>query len=171
MVVKPPRFNAYYDIEEVKPINVVNWKLKLYGRIGDKRAWTAQQLSELPQAGGHHSPHLRGRLGLYRPMVGGEPAPLPATHRRRSHSEICFVQMRRRLFREPRYGHCAASSDHPATEYAREPIADPFGFPLRLRTATKLGYKNAKWITTIEVTNTFPSSYWADRGFNWYAGI
>ena len=31
-----------------------------------------------------------------------------------------------------------------ATRYAREPITDPFGFPLRLRTATKLGFKNAK---------------------------
>ena len=54
---------------------------------------------------------------------------------------------------------------------AREPITDPFGFPLRLRTATKLGFKNAKWVMAMEVTNVFPSSYWADRGFNWYAGI
>ena len=43
-----------------------------------------------------------------------------------------------------------------ATKYAEEPITDPFGFPLRLRTATKLGFKNPKWITAIEVTNTFP---------------
>ena len=28
-----------------------------------------------------------------------------------------------------------------ATKYAREPITDPFGFPLRLRTATKLGFR------------------------------
>lgn len=68
-----------------------------------------------------------------------------------------------------------ATALHPqtmlATKYAREPITDPFGFPLRLRTATKLGFKNAKWIMVMEVTNVFPSSYWADRGFNWYAGI
>ena len=40
-----------------------------------------------------------------------------------------------------------ATALHPqtilATEYAKEPITDPFGFPLRLRTATKLGFKNA----------------------------
>jgi DMSO/TMAO reductase YedYZ molybdopterin-dependent catalytic subunit len=68
-----------------------------------------------------------------------------------------------------------ATALHPqtilATKYAREPITDPFGFPLRLRTSTKLGFKNAKWITAIEVTNVYPSSYWADRGFSWYAGI
>ena len=28
-VVKPPRFNAHYDIEEVKPVDVASWKLEL----------------------------------------------------------------------------------------------------------------------------------------------
>ena len=48
---------------------------------------------------------------------------------------------------------------------------DPFGFPLRLRTATKLGFKNPKWITAIEVTNKYPGGYFEDRGFNWFSGI
>ena len=68
-----------------------------------------------------------------------------------------------------------ATALHPqtilATKYAKEPITDPFGFPLRLRTATKLGYKNPKWITAIEVTNTYPGGYWEDRGFNWFSGL
>jgi hypothetical protein len=60
---------------------------------------------------------------------------------------------------------------------ARDPAAafiwgvDPFGFPLRLRTSTKLGFKNPKWITSIEVTNTYPGGYWEDRGFNWHSGL
>src|SRR5271163_3105888 len=35
-VVKPPRFNAYYDIEEVKPIDGATWTLGLAGRVGNK---------------------------------------------------------------------------------------------------------------------------------------
>jgi DMSO/TMAO reductase YedYZ molybdopterin-dependent catalytic subunit len=58
-----------------------------------------------------------------------------------------------------------------ATKYAGEIIGDPFGYPLRLRTSTKLGYKNAKWIKAIEVSNDFLETYWSERGFNWYAGI
>ena len=58
-----------------------------------------------------------------------------------------------------------------ATKYAKESIADPFGFPLRLRTATKLGFKNAKWVTAIEVTNHFPDTFWRKQGFNWFAGL
>src|SRR5271166_6448816 len=34
-VVKPPRFNAYYPVEEVKPVDRLTWKLELAGRIGD----------------------------------------------------------------------------------------------------------------------------------------
>ena len=68
-----------------------------------------------------------------------------------------------------------ATALHPqtllATKYAGERMGDPFGYPLRLRTATKLGFKNPKWITAIEVTNTYPGGYWEDRGFNWHSGI
>ncbi|MFZ1088882.1 MAG: molybdopterin-binding protein, partial [Xanthobacteraceae bacterium] len=45
-VVKPPRFNAYYDIEEVKPIDGATWKLELAGLIKEKRPWTAQHIYE-----------------------------------------------------------------------------------------------------------------------------
>jgi hypothetical protein len=36
--------------------------------------------------------------------------------------------------------------------------------------ATKLGYKNPKWITAIEVTNTYPGGYWEEKGCPWFAG-
>lgn len=48
-VVKPPRFNAYYDIEDLKPVDGASWTLELAGRIADKRRWTAQQIYELPE--------------------------------------------------------------------------------------------------------------------------
>src|ERR1700722_8731339 len=48
-VVKPPRFNAYYSIEDVKPIDGATWKLELAGRIGNKQPWTAQQIYQLPE--------------------------------------------------------------------------------------------------------------------------
>jgi DMSO/TMAO reductase YedYZ molybdopterin-dependent catalytic subunit len=47
------------------------------------------------------------------------------------------------------------------TKYVGAPVIDPFGYPVRLRTAIKLRYKNAKWIRTIEVTNTFREMFWS----------
>lgn len=55
------------------------------------------------------------------------------------------------------------------------PVAN--GAPLRVRVERQLGYKMAKYIHTIELTDSLApfgagrGSYWADRGYDWYAGI
>src|SRR5215469_7873459 len=46
-VVKPPRFNAYYDIEDVKPVDGASWTLQLAGRVADKRPQRASDLYAL----------------------------------------------------------------------------------------------------------------------------
>jgi DMSO/TMAO reductase YedYZ molybdopterin-dependent catalytic subunit len=170
-VVKPPRFNAHFPIEDVKPIDGATWQLELAGLIGDKRPWTAQQIYQLPEReiiikhicvegwdyiGQWSGPNLRA----FFERVGAD---LTAKY-------VYFI--------------CAddytesidmPTALHPqtilATKYAGDTLADPFGFPLRLRTSTKLGYKNAKWIKAIEVTNDFRETFWSKQGFNWFAGI
>ena len=49
MVAKPPRFNAFYDVEDVKPVDGATLALELSGRIAEKRPWTLQDLAALPQ--------------------------------------------------------------------------------------------------------------------------
>src|SRR5215470_14964590 len=43
-VQNPPRFNAYYPIEDVKPVDGAGWTLELAGRIADRRPWPAREL-------------------------------------------------------------------------------------------------------------------------------
>jgi DMSO/TMAO reductase YedYZ molybdopterin-dependent catalytic subunit len=45
-----------------------------------------------------------------------------------------------------------------------------YGFPMKLRMPTKLGFKNPKHITALFVTNAYPGGYWEDQGYNWYSG-
>ena len=51
------------------------------------------------------------------------------------------------------------------------------GAPLRLRLGRQLGYKMAKYVTRIQVVDSFArlgqgnGGYWEDRGYAWYAGI
>ncbi|KQO96134.1 molybdopterin-binding protein [Methylorubrum extorquens] len=51
------------------------------------------------------------------------------------------------------------------------------GAPLRLRVERQLGYKQAKYIQRIELTEGLTGigdgkgGYWEDRGYEWYAGI
>lgn len=171
MVLKPPRFNAFYGPEDIKPVNGETWRLELAGRIGNKQAWTVPEILALPEReiiirhicveGWDYVGQWSGvPLRLFLERVGAD------------------LSCRYVAFR------CAdgywgsidmASALHPqtllATKYARETIADPYGYPLRLRTAVKLGFKNPKWITSIEVTNVYPGGYWEDRGFNWFSGL
>ena len=170
-VVKPPRFNAYYDIEDIVPIDVAKWKLELAGKIENKKSWTAQEIYALPEQewiirhvcveGWDYIGQWSGvNFRLFLERIGAD---LTAKY-------VSFKCA------DDYYGSIdMATALHPqtilATKYARETLADPFGCPLRLRTATKLGYKNPKWITAIEVTNEYRGGYWEDRGFNWFAGI
>lgn len=72
-------------------------------------------------------------------------------------------------------------ANHPQTILAwgmnDAPLPIVNGAPLRLRVERQLGYKMAKYVHTIELTDTLANlgsgrgSYWADRGYEWYAGI
>src|SRR5712672_3358357 len=158
-VVKPPRFNAHYDIEEVMPVDLASWKLELAGLISDKKPWTAEDIYGLPEQeliirhicvegwdyiGQWSGPNLR----MFLERIGADlSAKYIAFQCADGYTESLDMP----------------TALHPqtilATKYAKEAITDPFGFPLRLRTSTKIGFKNAKWITAMEVTNTFPETY------------
>jgi DMSO/TMAO reductase YedYZ molybdopterin-dependent catalytic subunit len=68
-----------------------------------------------------------------------------------------------------------ASALHPQTllcyEMNGEPITLEHGAPLRLAIPVKYGVKNLKRIGTIRFTPRRPPDYWAERGYDWYAGL
>ncbi len=67
---------------------------------------------------------------------------------------------------------------HPQTLFCYEMYGKPLdrghGAPLRLQMPTKLGYKQAKYLDTIRVTNVLRGDkrgYWEDQGYDWFAGL
>ena len=170
-VLKPPRFNAHYPLEDVRPVDASTWKLELSGRIEDKRPWRAHQFDELPQ----QELIVRHICVEGWDYIGQWSGVNFRTFLERISADLTAKYIAFKCADDYTESIDMPSALHPqtilATRYAREPITDAFGFPLRLRTATKLGFKNPKWITAIEVTNTFPSTYWSERGFNWFSGI
>jgi DMSO/TMAO reductase YedYZ molybdopterin-dependent catalytic subunit len=170
-VVNPPRFNAFYKIEQVKPVDVAGWTLDVSGLAQDKTSWNAQRFAAMPEQeiiirhvcveGWDYIGQWSGvNMKVFLEQIGAD---LTARY-------IGF-----RCADEYTSSIDMATALHPqtilATKYARQPLADPFGSPLRLRTSTKLGFKNPKWITAIYVTNVYPGGYWEDRGYNWFSGI
>jgi DMSO/TMAO reductase YedYZ molybdopterin-dependent catalytic subunit len=170
-VLKPPRFNAHYEVEDVKPVDAMTWRLELFGLIGDKQPWTAARMFSLPEQtmiirhicieGWDYIGEWSGvNLRAFLQTVGADlNAKYVAFQCADGYTESLDM----------------ATALHPQTmlalKYAGEVLPDPFGYPLRLRTATKVGFKNAKWVTALEVTNEFQQTYYSKEGFNWFSGI
>jgi DMSO/TMAO reductase YedYZ molybdopterin-dependent catalytic subunit len=70
---------------------------------------------------------------------------------------------------------------HPQTILAHQmngaPLEIAHGAPVRLRVERQLGYKQAKYVMGVEMTDSLKSfgrgrgGYWEDRGYEWYGGI
>ena len=67
------------------------------------------------------------------------------------------------------------SAMHPQTllayEMNGEPLTEAHGAPLRLVIPVKYGVKNIKRIGLIRFTDERPKDYWAQLGYDWYAGL
>jgi DMSO/TMAO reductase YedYZ molybdopterin-dependent catalytic subunit len=69
----------------------------------------------------------------------------------------------------------SASALHPQTLLCYEmngaDLTGAHGAPLRLVIPVKYGIKNIKRIGEITYTNERPEDYWANEGYDWYAGL
>jgi DMSO/TMAO reductase YedYZ molybdopterin-dependent catalytic subunit len=171
MVLKPPRYNAYYEINKVKPVDGDAWRLELSGLIENKQSWTRQQIADLPRRE-MIVRHICVEGWDYIGQWSGVPL---RTFLERVGADLKAKYVAFRTADDYPSSIDMATALHPqtllATQYAGETLADPFGYPLRLRTSTKLGFKNPKWITAIEVTNVYTPGFWEERGFNWQSSL
>ncbi|WP_419728573.1 molybdopterin-dependent oxidoreductase [Lichenicola sp.] len=171
MVMNPPRFNAFYDVMKVKPVDGARWRLELSGLIADKRPWTVEQVNALPQRT-EIIKHVCVEGWDYIGQWSGVPFRAFLEH---VGADLSARYVGFRCADDYTSSIDMASALHPqtllATRYGDDVLADPFGYPLRLRMSTKLGYKNPKWITAIEVSNVRPDDMWDKPGYSWFAGL
>jgi DMSO/TMAO reductase YedYZ molybdopterin-dependent catalytic subunit len=69
-----------------------------------------------------------------------------------------------------------ATALHPQTllcyEMYEQPLTREHGAPLRLQIPTKIGYKQAKYLTELKVTHVLDKvGYWEDQGYSWFYGM
>jgi DMSO/TMAO reductase YedYZ molybdopterin-dependent catalytic subunit len=69
------------------------------------------------------------------------------------------------------------SARHPQSllcyEMSGAPLTREHGAPLRLAMPTKLGYKQAKYVVGLKVTDVLAArrGYWEDQGYPWHGGL
>jgi len=69
-----------------------------------------------------------------------------------------------------------ATALHPQTllcyEMYEQALTREHGAPLRLNIPTKVGYKQAKYLTDLKVTHVLDRvGYWEDQGYSWFYGL
>ncbi|MDP9900546.1 molybdopterin-binding protein [Variovorax ginsengisoli] len=170
MITRPFPFNAYYGESEVRQVDEATYRLEVTGLVADKRSWRLEELramAQQDQVTRHICVEGWSAIGKW----GGVP----------------FGDFLRRIGADTQAKYvgfkCAddyytsidmATALHPQTllalSYDGQPLPPKYGFPMKLRMPTKLGYKNPKHIQAVFVSNTYSGGYWEDQGYNWFGG-
>src|SRR5437870_13742446 len=55
-------------------------------------------------------------------------------------------------------------------KFGDEILPRAYGFPMKIRVPTKLGFKNPKYVMSMEVTNDYKGGFSEDQGYNSFSG-
>jgi DMSO/TMAO reductase YedYZ molybdopterin-dependent catalytic subunit len=164
-------YNGYDTLEPA--IDLANWALKVGGAVDRAGLYHLDQIRALPKVV-QNTRHIcvegwdvigrfgGARLGDFLSMIGADP-------RARFITVTCADDYYESLDIE--------TAHHPQSllcyEMYDRPLNAGHGAPLRLSLPTKVGYKHAKYLMTLDVMHVLPArrSYWADQGYSWYAGL
>ena len=168
-ITKPFRFNAYYPEWQVRAVPA-EWRLDVSGLVSDKTPWNLENLLKLPQESQitrHICIEGWSQIGQWSGV------PLHFFLRR------IGADLRARYVAFKCFDGYSTSLDMPsalhrqtilAVDFEDEPLTPEWGAPVRVRIPTKLGFKSAKNLQAIEVTNTYPGGLWENQGYDWFSG-
>ena len=169
-ITVPFPFNAYYAADQAPMVDPVAYRLELGGMIQNRKPWTLEQLYALPQTSQitrHICVEGWSAIGTW----GGVPV---RTVLERIGADLTARYVGFRCADNYYTSIDMPTALHPQTilafTYADKMLPTIYGFPMKLRVPTKLGFKNPKHIAAIYVTNNYPGGYWEDQGYNWFSG-
>lgn len=170
-ITRPFRFNAFYPEYNVPEIDLADYQLEVSGKVAKKTPWTLAQLQRLPQAG-----QITRLICIEGWSAIGQWSGVPL----KTFLQHVGADLNARYVGFKCDDRYYSSLDmptalHPQTilalDFENKPLPPDFGYPLRLRVPTKLGFKNAKHIREIVVTDQNPGGFWEDQGYNWFSGV
>ena len=170
MITRPFPFNAYYGEDEVRQVDADSYRLEVTGMVADRHAWTLAELRTLPQT--DQVTRLICVEGWS--AIGKWGGVTFASFLSRVGADTSAKYVGFKCADDYYTSIDMPTALHPQTlltlSYDGQPLPPRYGFPMKLRMPTKLGYKNPKHIHAIFVTNTYPGGYWEDQGYNWFGG-
>ena len=169
-ITRPFPFNAYYSEDEAPEVDAASYRLEVGGLVDDTKSWSLGELYALPQEK-QITRHVcvegwsaigswtGARLSDFLLRIGAD-------------TRAKYVWFR-----------CAEGYSntidmptalHPQTQmtfkFGDEILPRAYGFPMKIRVPTKLGFKNPKYVISMEVTNEYKGGFWEDQGYNSFSG-
>jgi DMSO/TMAO reductase YedYZ molybdopterin-dependent catalytic subunit len=170
-ITRPFPFNGYYPEDEAPEVDGETYRFEVGGLVDDKRSWTLDELRALPQ-----QRQITRLICVEGWSAIGDWTGVPL----REFLKRVGADTRAKYV----WFQCAegysntidmATALHPQTQltlqFGNEVLPRKYGFPIKVRMPTKLGFKNPKHVIAMHVTNKDLGGYWEDRGYNWFSGL
>jgi DMSO/TMAO reductase YedYZ molybdopterin-dependent catalytic subunit len=170
-ITRPFPFNAYYDEDEAPEVDGKDYAFKVGGLVDNKKSWTLDELHALPQ---------EKQITRHVCVEGWSAIGSWSGHPLRDFLKRVGADTRAKYV----WFQCAegysntidmATALHPQTimafKYDNDILPQAYGFPMKIRIPTKLGFKNPKYVMEMAVTNDDLGGYWEDQGYNWFSGL
>jgi DMSO/TMAO reductase YedYZ molybdopterin-dependent catalytic subunit len=160
-----------YDVDD-PGVDLAAWKLKVSGDVANPGTYTLDQIQALPRQR-QNTRHIcvegwdvigrfgGAKLSNFLQMIGANPR-----------AKFVFVECADDYYTTIDMATAMHSQSLMCYEMYDRPLTREHGAPVRLSIPTKIGYKNAKYLTSLLVTDVLAKQgYWEDQGYSTYYGI
>ena len=151
--------------------STATYKLELSGLVDNKKPWTLAELHALPEVSQitrHCCVEGWSAIGSWQGAVLSDFLKRIGADTRAKYIWFKCAEGYTNTIDMP-------TALHPQTQmtfkFDHKILPRAYGFPMKIRMPTKLGFKNPKYVVAMEVTNTDHGGYWENQGYNWFAGL
>ncbi len=170
-ITRPFPFNGYYDENKAPVVDPSAYKLEVSGLVENRKPWTLAELHALPEVSQitrHVCVEGWSAIGSWQGAKFSEFLKRVGADTRAKYVWFKCAEGYTTTIDMP-------TALHPQTQmtfkFDHKILPRAYGFPMKIRMPTKLGFKNPKYVVAMEVTNTDKGGYWEDRGYNWFSGL
>jgi DMSO/TMAO reductase YedYZ molybdopterin-dependent catalytic subunit len=170
-ITRPFPFNAYYSVDEAPDIDGDTYRLEIGGLVDNKKSWTLAELGRLPEVSQitrHVCVEGWSAIGSWQGVRLSDFLKLIGADLTAKYVWFQCAEGYSNTIDMP-------SALHPQTQltlkFDHRTLPTAYGFPIKIRIPTKLGFKNPKYVTAMWVQNNDAGGYWENQGYNWFSGL
>ena len=169
-ITRPFPFNAYYSQDEAPDVDGETYQLEIGGLVDNKKSWTLPELyklSEVSQITRHVCVEGWSAIGSWQGVKLSDFLKLIGADTKAKYVWFQCAEGYSNTIDMP-------TALHPQTQmtfrFDHQILPRAYGFPMKIRVPTKLGFKSPKYVISMEVTNDYKGGYWEDQGYNSFSG-